>query len=768
MKSLKESTKIINSIILGMMGFFGAFLSMNFSSEIYTITIHWSFLFPLMAAMAYGGKYGVISGVFGLGAFFPLILWPSNGWANLITIAFYVILYAYHGYFENKRGLSPSFWNRAAIVYLPFMLIYSFSTYILYSIAFRSNPPFWTDIAHMTISDSVLKNIIAKEIVLIFFVLILANSLLRINFVRHILRLNRKSGYKYNGWIFIATLMSSVTFWVVYIVFSHVFIDKDFPINILVVNNGYVLIGLMVSLFLAVSIACIGMQLAEHNSSINEILKLRESQISSISSNLTSGMLYQVVVDPSGNKKFTFVSESVEDIIGFTPEQIYNNYNLLYENILPEDLNMFMEAENEAIRNLSLFKSNIRVRTAKGEVRWFTFVSSPTQMDDGSIVWDGIEFDINEQVKIQEALQLEKEKLKSKQEHIEYLSFHDHLTGLFNRRFYEAELERLDHPRNLPISIVMADVNGLKLTNDAFGHVAGDELLIEVAEVFKKVCRADDIASRIGGDEFILLLPKTDEYEAQQIVKRLREAFVHVENSKVIVSVSFGLGVKSDENICMNDVFAYAEDAMYRDKLTESKSMRSETIKIIVKTLYEKHSMEKSHSENVSSLSQSLAKAYGLNSEEVKDMGLAGMLHDIGKIGIDETLLSKEGELNPSEWIELKRHPEIGYQILRSVNEFVEIAEFILAHHERTDGTGYPRNLRGDDIPVQSRILAIADAFDAMNQYRLYKETLSDNEAIEELIRNSGTQFDENLVKVFVEKVLHAKWHKKKTEEVNL
>ncbi|MBE0450977.1 MAG: diguanylate cyclase [Clostridia bacterium] len=767
MKSLKESTKIINSIMLGMMGFFGAFLSMDFSSEIHTITIHWSFLFPLMAAMAYGGKYGVISGVLGLGAFFPLILWPSNGWANLIAIVLYVMLFAYHGYFERKRESSPSFWNRPAIVYLPFMLFYSFSTYVFYPIAFRSNPPFWTDFAHKTISDGVINNIIAKEIVLIFFVLILTNSLLRINSVRHVLGLNRKLGYKYNGWIFIATLMSSVTFWAVYIVFSHVFIDKDFPINILVVNNGYVLIGLMASLFLAVSIACIGMQLAEHNSSINEILKLRESQISSISNNLVSGMLYQVVVGPNGNKKFTFVSESVEDIIGFTPEQIYKNYNLQYESILPEDRNMFMEAENEAIRNLSLFKSNIRVRTAKGEVRWFTFVSSPTKMDDGSTVWDGIEFDINEQVEIQEALQMEKEKLKSKQEHIEYLSFHDHLTGLFNRRFYEAELERLDHPRNLPISIVMADVNGLKLTNDAFGHSAGDELLIEVAEVFKRVCRVDDIAARIGGDEFILLLPKTDEYEAQQIVKRLRETFVHAENSKIIVSVSFGLGVKSDENICMNDVFAYAEDAMYREKLTESKSMRSETIKIIVKTLYEMHSMEKSHSENVSSLSQSLAKAYGLNSEEVKDMGLAGMLHDIGKIGIDETLLSKEGELNPSEWIELKRHPEIGYQILRSVNEFVEIAEFILAHHERIDGNGYPRHLRGDDIPVQSRILAIADAFDAMTQYRLYKDTLSENEAIEELIRNSGTQFDENLVKVFVEKVLHAKGHKKKTEEVN-
>lgn len=768
MKPLKESTKIINSILLGMMGFFGAFLSMDFSSEIYTITIHWSFLFPLMAAMAYGGKYGVISGVLGLGAFFPLILWPTNGWGNLISIVLYVMLFAYHGYFEGKREYSPSFWNRPAIVYLPFMFFYAFSMYILYPIGFRSNPPFWTEFAHETISDAVLKSIIAKEIVLIFFILVLANSLMKINVIRSILGLNRKSSYKYNGWIFLFTVLSSVMFWIVYIIFSHVFIDKDFPVNILVVNNGYVLIGLMVSIFLAVSIACIGMQLAERNSSINDILKLKESQISSISNNLTSGMLYQVVVDPSGNKKFTFVSESVEKLIGIKPEQLYSNYNLLYEGISPEDRNNFIETENEAIRNISLFKCNVRVITEKDEVRWVTFVSSPTRGNDGSIVWDGIEFDITEQVEIQEALKIEKEKLKAKQEHIEYLSFYDHLTGLFNRRFYEAELERLDHPRNLPISIVMADVNGLKLTNDAFGHLAGDELLIEVAEVFKKVCRADDIAARIGGDEFILLLPKTDYYEAEQIIKRLKDAFIQVENSKVIVSVSFGMGIKSDESVNMDDVFSYAEDAMYRDKLTESKSMRSETVKIIVKTLNEKQSMEKKHSENVSQLSQSLAKAYGFNSKEVKDMGLAGLLHDIGKIGIDGSLLSKEGELNQSEWVELKRHPEIGYQILRSVNEFIEIADFILSHHERMDGEGYPRNLKGDEIPVQSRILTIADAYDAMTNYRLYKDTISENDAIEELIKNSGTQFDEDLVKVFVEKVLHAKWHKKKTEEVNL
>jgi diguanylate cyclase (GGDEF)-like protein/putative nucleotidyltransferase with HDIG domain len=314
----------------------------------------------------------------------------------------------------------------------------------------------------------------------------------------------------------------------------------------------------------------------------------------------------------------------------------------------------------------------------------------------------------------------------------------------------------------------MADVNGLKLTNDAFGHVAGDELLIEVAEVFKKVCRADDIAARIGGDEFILLLPKTDRYEAEQLLKRLREAFFHIENMKVIVSVSFGLGVKSDEIQSMTDVFANAEDAMYREKLTESKSMRSETIKIIVQTLHGKHDMEKDHSEKVGQLSQALARAYGLNSEEVKEIGIAGLLHDIGKIGIDEKLLNKEDALNQSEWIEVKRHPEIGYQILRSVNEFVEIAEFILSHHERIDGNGYPRKLVGEEIPLQSRILMIADAYDAMTSYRPYKNALSDEEAIEELIRHSGTQFDEKLVKVFVEKVLQAKWHKKKTEEVIL
>ncbi|HWR30169.1 MAG TPA: PAS domain S-box protein [Negativicutes bacterium] len=343
---------------------------------------------------------------------------------------------------------------------------------------------------------------------------------------------------------------------------------------------------------------------------------------------------------------------------------------------------------------------------------------------------------------------------KQSEEAILYLSYHDQLTGLYNRRFYEEELSRLDTERNFPITLVMADVNGLKLTNDAFGHVAGDKLLQKLAAILMQECRSDEIAARIGGDEFMLLLPRTSAIEAERIVQRIQKATGRKKDEKLILSVSFGWSTKADSSTDMAAVFMQAEDQMYRHKLSESTSMKSETLKLITQSLYEKNAMEQHHCERVSELCKQTGRALELHPDDVSELGLVGMVHDIGKIGVDEKILNKAGKLEASERCEIQRHPEVGYQILRSVNEFSHIAEFILAHHERMDGTGYPRGLPGTKIPLQSRILSIAEAFDAMSNDCNYKKSLSETAAVAELVENAGTQFDAELVHVFVEKVL--------------
>lgn len=337
------------------------------------------------------------------------------------------------------------------------------------------------------------------------------------------------------------------------------------------------------------------------------------------------------------------------------------------------------------------------------------------------------------------------------EEELRYLSFNDQLTGLYNRRFFEAELARLDNKRNLPLSIVMGDVNGLKLVNDTFGHKSGDELLIKVSNALKSGSRVDDIIARYGGDEFILILPKTTNQDAHRVVSRLKY-MVSIEKSDVAdISVSFGVETKTDESELIQDILKSTEDDMYQHKVYESSSMRSKTIDMIMKTLFEKNSREMLHSKRVSELCVIIAKKMHLNKEETKKIRITGLMHDIGKIGINEKILNSSEELDTIEISEIRKHCEIGSRILGASGEFSEIAEVVLQHHERWDGQGYPQGLKGDEISLNARIIAIADTYDAMVSDRAYRQAYSAEEALAEIKRCSGSQFDPHIVKVFID-----------------
>ncbi|MFA5449065.1 MAG: HD domain-containing phosphohydrolase [Clostridia bacterium] len=343
---------------------------------------------------------------------------------------------------------------------------------------------------------------------------------------------------------------------------------------------------------------------------------------------------------------------------------------------------------------------------------------------------------------------------RHRQREIEFLSYHDQLTGIYNRRFFNDALRSLDTAENLPLSLIMVDVNGLKLTNDAFGHKLGDLLLERVAEILSKACGAKDIAARIGGDEFILLLPNKSAKQTESIIHSIKQAMDESQFNNIILSVSIGYGVKTltEENI--NEIYKKAEDEMYRNKLSESSSMRSRTIDLIMNTLHEKNRREMYHSLRVGDLAGKIARAWGLDDDEVSQIKIAGSMHDIGKIGISERILEKKDPLEPEERAEIERHSEIGYRILSSVNEFSEIAAFVLSHHERWDGKGYPRGLKGNAIPLKARIIAVADVYDAVTNERPYGKVMTKEEAVQEIQNNAGGQFDPDVVKVFVEKVV--------------
>lgn len=342
---------------------------------------------------------------------------------------------------------------------------------------------------------------------------------------------------------------------------------------------------------------------------------------------------------------------------------------------------------------------------------------------------------------------------KQRQLEIEYLSYRDQLTGLYNRRFFEEELKRLDTPRNLPLSIAMVDVNGLKLANDAFGHESGDEMLIKIAEVMKRLCRADDIISRIGGDEFIVLLPKTDASETKKIAERISEGVKNETTAAIPLSVSCGFSVKVSADKDISAVIKKAEERMYVEKLRESPKLKLKTIQIIMRELHRSINGERDHSQNVGDICERLAIEIGFNKQDARYMRYAGYMHDIGKVGIDSKIFEKEGKLTEEEWLAIKRHSETGYRIMSSVNQYASMADYILSHHEKWDGSGYPAGMKNDSIPIESRIISIADAYHAMTQNRSYRNAMTSEEALEEIQNCKGSHFDPYIADVFIEMI---------------
>lgn len=344
---------------------------------------------------------------------------------------------------------------------------------------------------------------------------------------------------------------------------------------------------------------------------------------------------------------------------------------------------------------------------------------------------------------------------QSRLKEIEFLGFRDYLTGLYNRRFFQEEMARLDTQRNHPIGLIMADVNGLKLVNDAFGHHHGDNLIKAAASVIDSTCRSDDIVARIGGDEFAIILPNTDAKEVDKMMTRLKRSTKNCKIGEIDLSISFGAATKKLPEESFEKLFNKAEDQMYKEKLITSTSQRVDVIHGILATLHEKHPSEKDHSSQVSNLMYEFGEVLGFDHSRLNLVKSIGLLHDIGKIAIDYTILEQNRLLTHEEKKTVEKHSEIGYRILKSTVAFADIADIILSHHERIDGHGYPRGLVKAEIPFEARMVVICDSYAAMTSDRAFRVAFSREKAVSILREEAGKQFDELLVDIFIDKVIN-------------
>ena len=315
-------------------------------------------------------------------------------------------------------------------------------------------------------------------------------------------------------------------------------------------------------------------------------------------------------------------------------------------------------------------------------------------------------------------------------------------------------LKRLDTARNYPLAIFVIDVNGLKLTNDAYGHDMGDELLKTVADILKRACRSDDIIVRTGGDEFVILYPNTNVEQAEDIRRRIQNMAHQEKLDAIIVSLAVGYSIKTKPAQSVWEIMKQADNHMYKNKLKHGKFMRSLTIETVLRNINNKYDKEQIHTERVSGYCAEIGRVMGFSEAKVEELRTVGVLHDIGKITVSPDILNKSEKLTQAEWDEIKRHPVTGYNILKGAEEYAIFAEAVLHHHERWDGKGYPSGLKGNEIPLYARMIAVADAFEAMTAQRSYQKGKRLEEAVDELKKCSGTQFDAEITQLFIEKVL--------------
>lgn len=342
---------------------------------------------------------------------------------------------------------------------------------------------------------------------------------------------------------------------------------------------------------------------------------------------------------------------------------------------------------------------------------------------------------------------------KAIDERVRYLSYHDKLTGLYNRAWFDEQIKILETEEKYPFTVIIGDMNGLKVANDLFGHTTGDTLLAVTAEILRKCCRDSDIISRLGGDEFAILLPGAGEEVAREVCLRIKNQCAATRMKPLNPSIALGYATKKSSADSLEELMKEADDRMYRNKLNVSNSLRSSLIMSLQASLEEKTLETRIHAERIKNTTLAVGRKLGLSDNLLDQLSLASMMHDIGKIGIPDSILTKPGKLTSEEWDVMKKHCEIGYNILNTSTNMQAVGEYILHHHERWDGTGYPKMLKGEAIPLLSRIISVVDSFDVMCHDRVYSQAKTVAEALQELRRCKGTQFDPLLVDVFCEMV---------------
>lgn len=431
------------------------------------------------------------------------------------------------------------------------------------------------------------------------------------------------------------------------------------------------------------------------------------------------------------NKEFVNLNkkDNKYDIIGKNDFQICPFSNKISE---------FEEQDRYVINKKETVCINSKEINEDGNTIYNEVIKKPVLDNTGEVVGIiGLALDITEKKEVEERLK--------------YISYIDVLTGAYNRAYFEDKVKEFSAEEYFPVGVIMGDANGLKILNDTFGHSEGDNLLKIVTTILKDVCKGRGLVFRIGGDEFVVLVPNTQKNECENIIKEIFNMCQDYKNEIINISISLGASITDGNNNTIYDALKEAEDKVYRQKLLQENSTSSSIMHSLKTGLKSKSIETEEHTERVLKNAIEIGRKLSLSVSEMDELMIVAKLHDIGKIAISEEILLKLGKLSDEEFEIVKTHTEKGYRIVKASNELDSVAKGVLTHHERWDGNGYPLKLKGEDIPLIARIISVADAYDVMTNESKYKKSMNKNEAIDELNKCSGSQFDPEIVKVFIE-----------------
>ena len=457
-----------------------------------------------------------------------------------------------------------------------------------------------------------------------------------------------------------------------------------------------------------------------------------------------------------GLNTYQFITDNLEDIVFLQDQDFcilyvnksvhrllsYEQQDLLHQQSLPlyhpDERQQVQKALQDQTQNSQETSLEVRMRHREGHYIWFESRAKIFHTDNMRVL-----LTINRDISTR----------KQTEEQVKFMTFHDSLTGLFNRNYFEQEMNRVAEDRYHQMGMIICDVDCLKFINDTLGHKSGDQLIKAAGEAILSAFRASDLVARIGGDEFAIILPNTDRKAMIHAVKRIKKNIQLYNNQhpELPLHLSIGYALAPAPPFDMQALFKEADDDMYRNKLYNKRLHKSDAFHILLTILDQREPGSEERRSKLAGNIQAMAQVLNIPAQDRDFLLLFAKVYNIGLLGLPQEITDKKAPLSKEEQSLLRKQAEIGYRIAQHTKQLEPIADWIYKQHEWWNGQGYPFGLRGENIPLPSRIMAVARAFTAMTTIRSYRPTKSPVQALAELEKWAGIQFDPHLVKVFLD-----------------